>query len=172
MGSTSSKLNTLCVKCNTIHDKYGYRGWGWSYCKECNKCVLNADVDPKDGISGSAKMYKHCFRCNKHHDWCITIPSKKWFGFPIHDPLRYCYTCKECLSSTHFHCNECDNRLKHTHCNECNITNDHCHKCKFVEGKNFHCIKCTKCHLVYKNQFFCNICKKCVNEDYKHTLNH
>lgn len=153
MGIGLSKEIDLCELCSTFHDKYGYNGWGWTYCKICNKCILNEDVHFRDT---SAKMYDHCHYCNKHHHW----------------HLNPCYKCKECVSSKHFHCDKCDNMIKHIHCDKCVVSIDHCHKCGFVEGKTFHCTKCTKCHKVQKNQFFCEICKKCVPEDYKHTLNH
>lgn len=171
MGSTSSMVKSLCIQCNTIHDTYGHKGWGWEYCKHCNKCIKKEDTSKVYDYE-DAKIYIHCYQCNKHHDWCIRTRPTGWFALPSYDPLRFCNICKECLPSKHYHCNKCDIMLKHIHCDECSVTIDHCHKCGFVEGKNFHCTRCTECHLVYKNHFFCDICNKCVREDYKHTLNH
>lgn len=170
MGSTSSKVEALCNQCNIIHDTYGYQGWGWEYCRQCNKCIKKEDISKVHQLE-SAAIFQHCQRCDKHHDVVFRVKTKSMWDIK-YDHTIYCSVCKECLPSKHFHCDKCNIMLKHIHCDKCSVTIDHCHKCNFVEGKNFHCTRCAECHLVYKNHFFCEICNKCVKEDYKHTLNH
>lgn len=167
MGSLFSNPIKLCDKCNITHSIKGNNGWGFEYCKFCNKCIEKLDTSRVfNAFDNKAIIFKHCQDCNTHHDYYLKLHEPGHF-------LEYCNECKKCLTSNHIHCKECKLTKLHTHCNKCNKTyyHNHCNKCTLIIH-NYHCHKCKKCHTIEINTFYCEECKSCVGEDFRHTKNH